>query len=1194
MVNRNVTVMLSALILVLVVANVKATSLSIASITPSNAHIDNGQSITITGTWSGGIAPYNAVWYTGPYGTTCPQEAANVLAVYNGLSTTSNSITVSPTTSNSYCLGITDSESPQVTRLSLNYTENSITFDFDFLNGVAFSPSGTYAYVTMYPASDNVVIINTATNTVVNSITSHISGPQGVAFSPSGTYAYITNCNSSCGFSGTDNVMIINTATNTVVNSITSGFSYPEGVAFSPSGTYAYVTNEESNNVVVINTATNTVVNSILSGFSTPSGVAFSPSNTYAYVTNFRNNNVVIINTATNTVVNSITSGINDPQGVSFSPSGTYAYVTDQTGNLSVINTATNTVTGSITSGFNFPTGVSFSPSGTYAYVVNSNDNNVVIINPGIGSEITNLIYSSIVVNPALSANAITPSNPVVDGGKSVILNANPSGGTTPYKYQWYSGTSSTCSSDTLISGATSQTYDASPTSSTYYCYKVTDSATTPETVASATTEVVINPVLSTPTITPSNPTIDSGQSVSFTASWSGGTPTYGASLYSSTTPTCNYESNLIQQDIGIQSNSVTFSPVTTNSNTYYCVSVTDNAIDSYYISNSIESGFVPEGIAFSPSGTYAYISNFYGPNFSLNGNITVINLATNSISKRITYGFYFPTGVSFSPSGTYAYVTNLGNNVVIINTASNTVVNAITSGFSDPEGVAISPSGTYAYVTNCNSSCSGSGPDNVVIINTATNTVVNSITSGFNEPEGVAFSPSGTYAYVANPGSNTVVIINTASNTVTGSITSGFNFPTAVSFSPSGTYAYVANEDSNNVVIINTASNTVTGSITSGFAFPEGVAISPSDKYAYVANEGSSNVLIINTGTSTTNSIYSLVSVNPTLSVPTISPSNKIINSGQSVTFSSTWSGGTPDYIAKLYSSSTSTCNTGSTLIQSIPSLTTGSTAFNPVTPASTTYYCIFITDSASTPVTVNSINSEVTLTSSGPQISNPYAGGPTGYFGPGPTPTIPTSTTSTISSSTTSTILPVITITQTTSAGTTKICNDTSGYTINYSLLNATIKIAPEIGCFRINVTNSTLQSKALNKSVITALNYTVNNTNVSADMILHYSCSIPNSDVAPFILRNGTWQEITPFTLNVAACTVEFAIPSDPVIALLNTNITSTITTTSATTTAQVPVTTVPAPQQNDSTILILVLIVIVIIVIAALFIYMRDRR
>jgi len=210
-------------------------ALSISSINPSTPGIDTGQSITITGTWSGGTAPYNAVWYTGPLGTTCPQEAANVLATYNGLSTTSNSITVSPTTTNSYCLGVTDSESPAVTQLSLNYTEKTITSGFSLPAAVAFSPSGTYAYVTNY-FSSNVVIINTATNTVTGSITPGISGPTAAAFSPSGTYAYVTN-------TGSNNVVIINTATNTVVNSITSGFNYPTAVAFSPSGTYAYVAN---------------------------------------------------------------------------------------------------------------------------------------------------------------------------------------------------------------------------------------------------------------------------------------------------------------------------------------------------------------------------------------------------------------------------------------------------------------------------------------------------------------------------------------------------------------------------------------------------------------------------------------------------------------------------------------------------------------------------------------------------------------------------------------------------------------------------------------------------------------------------------------------------------------------------------------------------------------------------------------
>ncbi|MCL5786760.1 MAG: YncE family protein [Candidatus Marsarchaeota archaeon] len=1660
-----------------------ATSLSIVSITPSSTKLDNGQSITITGTWAGGTAPYNAVWYTGPEGTTCPQEAANVLAIYNGLSTTSNSITVSPTTSNSYCLGITDSESPPVTQLSLNYTEKFITSGFNNPFGVSFSPSGTYAYVSN-ANSNNVVIINTASNTVVNSITSGFNALRGVAFSPSGTYAYVAN-------EGNNNVVIINTATNTVTGAITPGLNSPQGMAFSPSGTYAYVTNCNSScgksvpdNVVIINTASNTVVNSITAGFNSPREVSISPSGTYAYVTNSGSNNVVIIDTASNTVVNSITSGFSTPVGVAFSPSGTYAYVTNCNSscgksvpdNVVIINTATNTVTGSITSGIFAAQGVAFSPSGAYAYITNFYSNNVVIINPGIGAETTNTISSFITVSPKLSATSITTFYPVVDSGHFITLNVTtPTTGTPPYKYQWYSGSSAICSSDSIVNGFTNQYESFSLTSNTYYCAEITDSAETPESVYTPTFKVdcwlqTVNPDLSNVSMVPSNPKIDLGQPIAFTTSWSGGTPPYSASLYSSTTSTCNQQSTLIQQDIEISSNSITFSAVSPTSNTYYCTYITDNDLNSYLVneqSNSIKGYYGPSAVAFSPSGTYAYVTNAYA------SNVVIINTATNTVVNSITSGFNTPYGVSFSPSGTYAYVSNYnGNNVVIVNTASNTVVNSITLGFSDPQGVAFSPSGTYAYVTN-------SGSNNVVIVNTASNTVVNSITLGFSDPQEIAISPSGTYAYVTNCNSycsinapSNVVIINTATNTVVNTMVfDPYSTPQGVAIAPSGSYAYIAmcNTDCeannpDNITIINTATNAVAGYIIlPGFPNPYGVAFSPSGTYAYVANEGLNNLTIIDSGVPTANSINSEVTVNPSLGVPTlasspslpssqgngntitftatatggtspytynylitntvtgnlvanmlftnvasttnsfawtipgadigntvqanvivtdsayspettnsvesgtltitytplstptlsscpsspildagqtvsctitvsggvapytynwlisnsitdaitanmlftgvsstgntfeytvvgadaansplvfnvvvtdshqttinsiyssaftvnpaltipsITPSNPTINSGQAVTFSSAWSGGTTDYTAKLYSSTTSTCNTGSTLVQTLSSLTSGSALFSSVSPTSTTYYCIFVTDSATTsyslsasipsgfsnpseaafspsgayayitnfysnnvmiintstntvtgsitsgafnnptsaaflasgayayvtnhgsnnvviintatntvtgsitsgfdaPIriafspsgtyayvsngnsanvviintatntvtgaitpgfaipegiafspsgayayvanfhssnvvivntatntvtgsilygfsnprriafspsgtyayvtnygsdniviintatntvtgaitpglnspqgmafspsgtyayvtntgsnnviiinteaaTTNSINSEITV-NTGPQISNPYSGGSTGYFGSNSTLT--SSTTSTTSSSSTSTILPVTTITQIiASPGITKACNDTSGYTINYPSLNATIKIAPGIrGCLNVNVTNSTSQSKTLNKSVIRALNYTVNNTNVSTEAILHYPCSIPNSDVAPFILRNGTWQEITPFTLNVAACTVEFAVPSDPVIALLNTNATSTILTTAATTAVQtsVPVTSVPT---NTGMILEILIILIIIIIAVALFLYFRRK-
>ncbi len=138
-------------------------------------------------------------------------------------------------------------------------------------------------------------------------------------------------------------------------------------------------------------------------------------------------------------------------------------------------------------------------------------------------------------------------------------------------------------------------------------------------------------------------------------------------------------------------------------------------------------------------SNMYAYVASQGSSN-----NVVMINTATNTVVSAITSGFSSPKGAAFSPSGTYAYVTNcnsgcggsISSNVVIINTATNTVVNAITSGFNGPSGVAFSPSGTYAYVVNV-------GANNVVIINTATNTVVKTITSGFDSPTGVAFLPN-------------------------------------------------------------------------------------------------------------------------------------------------------------------------------------------------------------------------------------------------------------------------------------------------------------------------------------------------------------------------------------------------------------------------------------------------------------------
>ena len=159
-------------------------------------------------------------------------------------------------------------------------------------------------------------------------------------------------------------------------------------------------------------------------------------------------------------------------------------------------------------------------------------------------------------------------------------------------------------------------------------------------------------------------------------------------------------------------------------------------------------------------------------------------------------------------------------------------------------------------------------------------------------------------------------------------------------------------------------SSNEITLEISTDASYTNNVVVT-----AYNGLPGAGNFLFTNTLTVTgSNTVYgawtfnaffadstgantisssNIVTINPSLTTPTISPSNPTIDNGQSVTFSSTWSGGTPDYTAKLYSSTTSppTCNNnpGSTLVQTLSSLTSGSASFSSVSPTSTTYNCKF-----------------------------------------------------------------------------------------------------------------------------------------------------------------------------------------------------------------------------------------------------------
>jgi len=112
--------------------------------------------------------------------------------------------------------------------------------------------------------------------------------------------------------------------------------------------------------------------------------------------------------------------------------------------------------------------------------------------------------FEKVVVNPILTAGNITPTNPMVYYLESITLRANPSGGTPPYSYQWFQGISpSSCNMP--INGATNSTFTASAgvAGGNYYCYKVTDHASTPSSNTSVADLITVMPVIVT-TIPPS------------------------------------------------------------------------------------------------------------------------------------------------------------------------------------------------------------------------------------------------------------------------------------------------------------------------------------------------------------------------------------------------------------------------------------------------------------------------------------------------------------------------------------------------------------------------------------------------------------------------------------------------------------------------------------------------------------------
>jgi YVTN family beta-propeller protein len=261
-------------------------------------------------------------------------------------------------------------------------------------------------------------------------------------------------------------------------------------------------------------------------------------------------------------------------------------------------------------------------------------------------------------------------------------------------------------------------------------------------------------------------------------------------------------------------------------------VSVISTATHAVVRTVALPSGAEPQGVAISPNGADAYVSDF-GTN-----SISVINTSTYSVSSFSLGSSTQPEMLALSPNGQTLYVAESeANRVAVINTSNNSIVTTISVN-AGPLDIAVNPAGTAVYVSSAGQQGVNCG-DTVTPISLSTNTAGTPITVG-SGPSGLAITPNGSTLYVSNQGfcgpspvaGNTVTPINLSTGTAGSPITVGAG-PGDPAVSPDGSNVLVPNFGNGStagttVSVISTGSNAVTNTIGSAGSGPGAVVFLP------------------------------------------------------------------------------------------------------------------------------------------------------------------------------------------------------------------------------------------------------------------------------------------------------------------------------------------------------------------------------
>ena len=472
---------------------------------------------------------------------------------------------------------------------------------------IAYDPSNGYLYVANV-FSENITVINSLTNKVLGGINIRDLSTS-IAYDSSNGHLYVA------GYGGV--IVVINSTTDKVINSI-NVFSHecPDQVLYDSSNGNIYLSGAQNGpcNIIVLNGTTNKITDTIPVGGDS-STMAYDPSNGNIY-RGSSNGNVSVLNTATNQIIATIPVG-GDLSTLAYDPSNGNIYIDSSNGNVSVLNTATNKIIATIPVGGE-PLAMAYDSLSGNIYVSNV-DGNMVLINSttnnvvntiAIGRYPGDLVYSP--YNGDLYFNAYfgigyLDNISVISSSRNIVIK-NVS---TCYHPLRILCLADNYQSNIVVNPSNGYIYIGNPNGNV--------------SVLNTATNKIIDTILiggdpSTMAYDPSNGNIYIGNS-----------NMYGSS--SGNVSVLNTATNQIIDTIEV---------------------CKDGSINS-------NTGYVGSSIAYDPLNGYLYVANEFTFNelgYISNGNVSVINTATNKIMGTITVG-KMADSIAYDPLNGYVYVSN-------------------------------------------------------------------------------------------------------------------------------------------------------------------------------------------------------------------------------------------------------------------------------------------------------------------------------------------------------------------------------------------------------------------------------------------------------------------------------------------------------------------------------------------------------